>query len=87
VVSEGPSTVCFMAGIRHLVSGRWWRLSAVIVGVLAMFVAGWAAVALDLEGLAPWAVAVGFIAVVTLLFVPQGKPHDNGAEIRRTPRN
>jgi len=52
-----------------------------------MFVAGWAAVALDLEGLAPWAVAVGFIAVVTLLFVPQGKPHDNGAEIRRTPRN
>ena len=86
MVSEGPSTVCFMAGIRHLVSGRWWRLSAVIVGVLAMFVAGWAAVALDLEGLAPWTVAVGFIAVVTLLFVPRGKTSDNRAKIRRTQR-
>ncbi len=60
-----------MADIRALVSGRWWRLSPVIVGVLAMFVAGWAAVALDLEGLAPWAVAVAFIGVVTLLFVPR----------------
>lgn len=82
MVSEEPSTVYSMADIRALVSGRWWRLSAVIVGVLAMFVAGWAAVAFDLEGLAPWAVAVAFIAVVTLLFVPRGKPHNKRARTR-----
>jgi hypothetical protein len=74
----------------EFIRGRGWRLSASVVGVLALFVGGWVTVALDNGGgWAPLAVAVGFIGVVTLLLIPRSGPqrrrHPN-AERRETGR-
>jgi uncharacterized membrane protein HdeD (DUF308 family) len=59
------------------VSSRGWRLSAVLVGLLAIPVAGWATKALDINGelfLLVWlAIAVGFIGVATLILVPRAR--------------
>lgn len=56
-------------------------LSAVLVGLLAVFVAGWATKALDINGglfYVVWlVVAVGFIGITTLILVPRARsqPH------------
>jgi uncharacterized membrane protein HdeD (DUF308 family) len=71
------STVCCVTGTPHQVSSRGWRLSAVLVGLLAIPVAGWATKALDINGelfLLVWlAIAVGFIGVATLILVPRAR--------------
>lgn len=72
------STVCCVTGTPQHVSSRGWRLSAVLVGLLAMFVAGWTTKALDINGVLfflVWlAIAVGFIGVATLILVPRARP-------------
>lgn len=71
------STVWYMAEVPKQVDSRGWRLSAVLVGVLAVFVAGWATDAFDINGgrfYVVWlAIAIGFIGIATLLLVPRAR--------------
>ena len=59
--------------------GRTWRLSATLVGLVAMVVAGWAVNALDIDNsgsvyFVAWlAIAIGFIGIATVVLVPRAK--------------
>ena len=59
--------------------GRTWRLSATLVGLVALFVAGWPANALDIDNsgslyfIAWMALAFGFIGIATVVLVPRAQ--------------
>lgn len=58
---------------------RKWKLSATLVGLVAMFVAGWTVNALDMDNSAgsyvvAWlAIAVGFIGIATAILIPRSQ--------------
>jgi len=71
-----PTTVRWVSETAQHVSSRGWKRSAALVGLLAMFVAGWSVNALDLNNgwlyFVAWlAIAVGFIGIATVLLVPR----------------
>jgi hypothetical protein len=56
------------------IRGRGWRVAALVVGVLALFVGGWATATFDLGGVSSLAVAVVFVGIATLVLIPRTKP-------------
>ena len=73
--------------------GRKWKLSATLVGLAAMFVSGWTVNALDIDNsgsfyFVAWlAIAVGFIGICAVLFVPRVKSHQRRRLTRGTQRS
>jgi uncharacterized membrane protein HdeD (DUF308 family) len=73
--------------------GRTWRLSATLVGLTAMFLAGWAVNALDIDNsgslyLVTWlALAVGFIGIATVVLVPRAQSRQRRGLVRKTHRS
>jgi hypothetical protein len=58
----------------EFVRGRGWRVSAVLVGVLALLIGGWVTATFDIDGVSALAIAVGFVGVATLVLVPRTTP-------------
>jgi uncharacterized membrane protein HdeD (DUF308 family) len=73
--------------------GRTWRLSATLVGLVAMVFAGWAVNALDIDNsvslyLVTWlAIAFGFIGIATVVLVPRAKSRHRRGLTRGTHRS
>lgn len=74
------STVCHVSdGPLNDAGDRSWRLSATLVGLVAMVVAGWAVNALDIDNsgslyFVAWlALAFGFIGIATVVLVPRAR--------------
>jgi hypothetical protein len=77
------STVCHVTDKPlNNAGGGTWRLSATLVGLVAMVVAGWAVNAIDIDNsgsfyFVAWlALAVGFIGIATVVLVPRAKSRE-----------
>ena len=61
-------------------------MSAFLVGVLALFVGGWATVAFDIDSVPAMATAIGFIGIATLVLIPRAKPQHRERPMREQNR-
>jgi cytochrome oxidase assembly protein ShyY1 len=93
-VCPAISTVCYVTDKPLKGSdGRTWRLSAALVGLTAMFFAGWAVNALDIDNsgslyFVAWlALAVGLIGIATVVLVPRAQSRQRRGLVRRTHRS
>jgi hypothetical protein len=75
-------TVGWVVDMLEYIRGRGWRVSALVVGVLALFVGGWVAAISDIGGVFYLAVAVGFAGIVTLVLIPRTNPQDRRSPTR-----
>jgi uncharacterized membrane protein HdeD (DUF308 family) len=85
-MTVGPASASAISTVCHVTDeplkdagGRPWRLSATLVGLVAMVVAGWAVDALDIDNsgslyFVAWlALAFGFIGIATVVLVPHAR--------------
>jgi uncharacterized membrane protein YeaQ/YmgE (transglycosylase-associated protein family) len=49
-------------------------MSAFLIGVLGLFVGGWATAAFNIDGMSSMAIAIGFIGLATVVLIPRAKP-------------
>lgn len=73
-VAREVSTVRWVVGMLEFVRGRGWRVSAVLVGVLALFIGGLVTATFDTDGVFSSAIAVGFVGIATLVLIPRTTP-------------